>query len=255
MHGPSNPTALARAAKLLRWPAGDPLPPVQDGVLDLLGGAFEPTFTQRTLDTAFTAWFYDRTRDALAPRVGLPDFASEARDTIARLDLQPGHVVLDVACGHGNFTVELAKRVGPAGLVIGLDIARSMLARAANRVRRAGLDNVVLIRGDALALPFADAAFAKLNCSGGLHQMPDLGRALAEFARVSQPGARFAGSGFAASGAQETGLKGWSWRRLKLHFIPAELLAKEIERAGYTDVRITMAGSSMAWAEGRRAAA
>ena len=254
MQGPSNPTALARAEQLLRLSAGAALPPVRDGVLDLLDRSFTPTFTQRTLDTAPTAWFYDRVRDTLAPALGMPTFAEEVAGVAERLALAPGDVVLDVACGHGNFTVELARKVGPTGLVIGLDIARSMLARAARRVRRAGLDNVVLIRGDALALPFVDGAFAKLNCSGGLHQMPDLDRALAEFARVTRPNARFAGSGFAESGAVETGWRGALWRRWKLHVVPIQALAHAIETAGFDDVDVRQAGP-VGYASAQRRAA
>ena len=252
MPGPSNPEALERAAPLLGQSAAELAPRVRDGVLDLLDERFAPTATQRFLDTAATAWLYDRIRDVFAPAIGMPEFAREADEVAARLALAPGDVVLDVACGHGNFTVELARRVGARGLVVGLDISAAMLARAANRVRRAGLDNVLLVRGDALALPFAGAAFAKLNCSGGLHQMPDLGRALGEFARVSAPGARLSGSGFATSGARETGFPGWIWRRFALHFVPAELLAKEIERAGYADVCVERMGAWMAAASARR---
>lgn len=255
MQGPSNPETIERAAPLFGRTAAELAPRVRDGVLDLLGDAFAPTVTQRMLDTAFTAWLYDATRDRLAPRFGIPAFAREADDTAARLAIAPGDVVLDVACGHGNFTVELARRAGPRGLVVGLDISAAMLARAANRVRRARLENVLLVRGDALALPFRDAVFPKLNCSGGLHQMPDLGRALAEMARVSQPGARFSGTGFAATGARERGVTGWLWRRFQLHFVPTELLAKEVERAGFGDVRIAMMGPWMAIAEGRRSLA
>lgn len=252
MHGPSNPETLAKAAPLFGRDAAELAPRVRDGVLDLLDAAFAPTATQRALDTAFSAWLYDRARDAFAPRIGMPPFEREAADTAERLALAPGDVVLDVACGHGNFTVELARRVGPRGIVVGLDISAAMLARAAGRVGRAGLDNVLLVRGDALALPFRDAVFPKLNCSGGLHQMPDLGRALAELARVAQPGARFTGTGFAETGARERGWKGWLWRRFQLHFVPADRLAEEVERAGFEAVRVAMMGPWMAFAEAQR---
>ena len=252
MHGPSNPAALARAAALFM---GDPerlAPRVRDGVLDLLGGGFAPTFTQRTLDTAFTAWLYDVSRDRLAPALGMPEFRAETQATAERLALAKGDVVLDVACGQGNFTVELARRVGPEGLVVGLDIAASMLARAANRVRRERQGNVVLVRGDALALPFRDAVFAKLNCSGGLHQMPDLARALAELARVAKSSAHFAASGFARSDAAERGLRGWLGRRFALHFVPIAQLAQSIERAGFEQVETRMAGAWFGYASARR---
>jgi ubiquinone/menaquinone biosynthesis C-methylase UbiE len=236
---PDAEAALRRAAPLLRIPADARL---EGGVLDLLGARFAPTPTQRMLDTRFTAWFYDRTRDLLAPWVGMARFAQEAQEVADRLALVPGDAVLDIACGHGNFTVELAHRVGPEGLVVGLDISAAMLARAARRVARARLAHVLLVRGDALALPVQDGAFAKVNCSGGLHQLPDLERALAEFARVAAPGARFAASGFAERGEGRDGWHGWLHRRLALHVVPLAPLARALSRAGFAGVATAAAG-------------
>lgn len=247
-----NPSLLDRAAPLFDRDPADLAVRLRDGVVDLLGDGFAPTFTQRTLDTAASAWLYDRVRDALMPRFGLPDFASESQAVAERLALAPGAVVLDVACGHGNFSVDLARRVGREGLVVGLDIAGSMLHRAVARVRRQGLANVLLVRGDALALPFRPGVFDAVNCSGGLHQMPDLARALGEMARVAKPGAHFAASGFARSGAQESGLRGWLWRRLALHFIPVETLRRAIEDAGFADATTQLEGATFAYASARR---
>ena len=68
MPGPSNPETLERAAPLLGQSAAELAPRVRDGVLDLLDERFAPTATQRFLDTAATAWLYDRIRDVFAPR-------------------------------------------------------------------------------------------------------------------------------------------------------------------------------------------
>jgi ubiquinone/menaquinone biosynthesis C-methylase UbiE len=265
-------TPLGRAAPLFRLPGSSAVPeptadrsglrdpesgrcfPVERGVLDLLGDGFAPTLTQRSLDTRPTAWLYDRFRDVFAPRVGMPRFADEADQVASRLALAAGDVVLDVACGHGNFTVELARRVGPEGLVIGLDISRAMLARAARRVARSHLDNVLLVRGDALALPFADAAFAAVNCSGGIHQIPDLPRALAQMARVSAPGAGLSASGFAVPGEEPDGLRGWLRARIALHFVPLARLERQLHEAGFEAVGTRMAGPALGFGWGRRAA-
>ncbi len=267
---PSAASALERAAALLRLPGSPDAAPevlpggagVRDaasgrvfalagGVLDLLG-RFDATPTQRMLDTRASAWLYDRTRDALAPALGMPAFASEAGAVAERLCLAPGDFVLDVACGHGNFTEAISRRVGPEGLVVGLDISSRMLARAARRVARAGLAHVLLVRGDALALPFASGAFAKVNCSGGLHQLPDLGRALAEMARVASHGGRFAASGFAAAGEEPGGLRGWLRRRLALHVVPLGPLARAAGAAGFAAVETRMEGPAVGYVWGRR---
>jgi len=260
------PTVLERAAPLLR-PSGDrDVTPVargeelvdpasgrrwrvEGGVLDLLGDRFVPTATQRMLDTRATAWFYDRARDACAPLIGMPAFATEVRDVVARLALGSGAVVVDVACGHGNFTVELARRVGEGGLAIGLDISAAMLARAAARVRREGVQNVLLLRADALHLPLADGVLPALLCSGGLHQLPDLQRALAEFARVLSPGGRLAASGFAEAGEGSMGWRAWLRRWLALHVVPLARLARALGAAGFDDIGTCTAGPvGYAWA-------
>jgi ubiquinone/menaquinone biosynthesis C-methylase UbiE len=159
-----------------------------------------------------------------------------------------------VACGHGNFTEAIARRVGPEGLVVGLDIAGRMLERAARRVARAGLANVLLVRGDALALPFVAGAFPKVNCSGGLHQLPDLARAFAEMARVTAPGGRFAASGFASAGGRRGAVRELLRRRIALHVVPLAPLARTAEAAGFADVATRMAGPAFGYAWGRRAA-
>lgn len=256
-------SALQRAAPLLRLPGAPGTPPtvlgsgdglrctvtgrefrLRDGVLDLLDPGFRKTAAQKPLDVPVVAWGYDLVRARLAGLFGMPPFETEAADVARRLELQPGDTVLDVACGHGNFTLALARSVGPEGLVVGLDIAGAMLRRAARHLRESGLDNVLLIRGDALALPLADASFARVNCSGGLHSIPDLPRVAREFARVSTPGARLTGSGFAA--APHDRFARWkraSRERFEMHFVDMDWLDRELVRAGWAEVRHEMPSS------------
>src|SRR5512145_1136141 len=59
-----------------------------------------------------------------------------------RARLVAGERVLDVGCGCGDSTLELARRVGPAGQVLGVDLSAPMLARATERARAAGLSQV-----------------------------------------------------------------------------------------------------------------
>jgi ubiquinone/menaquinone biosynthesis C-methylase UbiE len=80
---------------------------------------------------------YDRSLSRLVERY--------RRRAIDRLWLAPGDAVLDVACGTGASLPALAERVGPTGLVVGVDLSPDMLAIAAERVRARGLDNVTLI--------------------------------------------------------------------------------------------------------------
>lgn len=70
------------------------------------------------------------------------------RRAMDRLDLQPGQAVLDLGCGTGPTTVELARRVGPDGSVLGVDIAAAMLARARERASQEGASNVHFVHAD-----------------------------------------------------------------------------------------------------------
>ena len=67
------------------------------------------------------------------------------RRTIDLLELQPGEIVLDVACGTGLSFPLLRERVGPAGRVIGVELSPDMLAQARSRVAAHGWTNVELV--------------------------------------------------------------------------------------------------------------
>ena len=88
-----------------------------------------------------------------------PGMAEEIRIARLLLGLGEGDTVLDVACGPGNFTREFARAVGAGGLALGIDASRTMLERGGEELRRADAANLVLIRGDATALPFRDGSF------------------------------------------------------------------------------------------------
>lgn len=99
--------------------------------------------------------------------------------------------VLDLACGSGIYSRRLAKRLR-GGQVVGLDLSGPMLRYAARTARDAGLSNLSLIQGSALALPFAPSSFDVVNCCGALHLFPDVPKALEEICRVLTPGGQFA---------------------------------------------------------------
>ena len=228
--------------------------PYRNGILDLLEREPHKTVTQRSLDTTLTAWMYERLRNTLTPLLGMLDFPAEVANVQSALDVQAGDIVLDLACGPGNFTVEWAKRAGDEGLVIGLDLSTPMLERAAANVRQWGLDNVLLIRADAQRLPFADGSLEKVNCSGGFHQFPDLPAALREIARISAGGAVLTASTFAEGPRDRfAGLKRWSKHQFSLHFVPLASLEDQLEALGYVDCRWSLPGGWFGYTTARKA--
>jgi demethylmenaquinone methyltransferase/2-methoxy-6-polyprenyl-1,4-benzoquinol methylase len=97
----------------------------------------------------------------------------------------PGARALDVACGTGDLAVELARRVGPTGTVIGTDFSEAMLERA-----RAKSSAVTWEWANALELPYPDDGFDATTVGFGARNLSDLDRGLAEMARVVRPGGR-----------------------------------------------------------------
>jgi demethylmenaquinone methyltransferase / 2-methoxy-6-polyprenyl-1,4-benzoquinol methylase len=102
--------------------------------------------------------------------------------------LAPGDRALDVATGTGDLALELARRVGPSGEVVGSDFSEGMLEIA--RRKAAGVGNVRWEHGNALALAYADDEFAAATVGFGARNFSDLSRGLAEMARVVRPGGR-----------------------------------------------------------------
>ena len=123
-----------------------------------------------------------------------PSMEGELRLARELLDLRRDgeQTVLDLACGTGNFTRELGRAVGRAGLAVGVDVSETMLARAAERARGAGLPNVAYVREAAEALPLADGVCEAVCCFAALHLFADPFAALGRVHDVLRPNGRLA---------------------------------------------------------------
>ena len=104
--------------------------------------------------------------------------------------LQPGERVVDVGCGAGLDSLIAARMVGAEGHVIGVDMTPAMLAKARVSATEKGYSQVTFREGYAEALPAPDDWADVVISNGVLNLMPDKTAALAEMARVLQPGGR-----------------------------------------------------------------
>lgn len=101
--------------------------------------------------------------------------------------LHPGLRLLDVGCGPGTITADLAALVAP-GPVVAVDAAAGILAEARRTVDARNLDNVTFEQADAAALPYPDGHFDVVHAHQVLQHLPDPVAALRELRRVCRPG-------------------------------------------------------------------
>ena len=122
---------------------------------------------------------YDRVNTVLSVGTDAGWRRRAARET----RLRPGGSALDVACGSGKLTAELAKIAGPGGRAVGLDFSARML-----EVARRAYPSIEFIEGDALRLPFDDLSFDASTIAFGLRNLADPVLGLREMTRVARRG-------------------------------------------------------------------
>ena len=147
--------------------------------------ADQPTTAGETYQSAeaVEAW-----RRAAARRAETYGAATELMLDLA--EIGPGCRVLDVAAGAGDQTLLAARRVGPSGYVLAVDISAAMLAVAADAASEAGLTNVETCVLDARSLDLESDSFDAAISRFGIMLIPDPVKALAEAMRVLKPGGK-----------------------------------------------------------------
>lgn len=129
---------------------------------------------------------YDMMNDILSFR----RHKSWRKFTMRKMEVKPGHITLDLCCGTCDWTVALAK-ASVNGKTVGLDFSRNMLDIGQAKINKLGLSNqITLIQGNAMELPFEDNSFDFVTIGFGLRNVPDYAKVLKEMKRVVKPGGR-----------------------------------------------------------------
>ncbi len=120
----------------------------------------------------------------------MAEIIRQRSQTIAALNLRAGDRVVDVGCGPGLLTREIALAVGESGYVLGIDVSESMLNLA--RRRSNDLTQIELKNNSADTISAPDNSFDAVTCTQLLLYLPNVAETIQEMARVLKPGGRIA---------------------------------------------------------------
>jgi arsenite methyltransferase len=155
-------------------------------------------------------------------------------------DLQEGEVVLDLGSGAGADVLISARRVGPTGRAIGLDMTDEMLELARGNAAAAGAANVQFLKGhiEEIPLPAASVDVVISNCV--INLSADKPQVLREAARVLKPGGRFAVSDVVADPDMDEATRAdmAAWTGCIAGALTREQFEAQLAAAGLVDVEI-----------------
>jgi SAM-dependent methyltransferase len=155
-------------------------------------------------------------------------------------DLKEGETVLDLGSGAGADVLISARRVGPTGKAIGLDMTDEMLSLARSNAEEAGVENVEFRKGFIEAIPLCDASVDVVISNCVLNLSADKPQVLREVARVLRPGGRFAISDVVADEDMDDATRAdmQQWTGCIAGALTREHFNDALAGAGLTDIEI-----------------
>ncbi|WP_082079857.1 class I SAM-dependent methyltransferase [Williamsia herbipolensis] len=237
------PRPIGSAADRVRALLTVPVRDESSGYLDVLPPPeTAQSLSLRMMQNPVFAEVYERAWRPVFTRLfslGGTSTAAFDKQLTARLSRPGDRMILDVACGPGNYTRRFGTGLDRAGLAVGLDFSAPMLGRAV-------LDNtgpqVAYVRGDAHALPFFDNTFDTVACLAALYLITDPMAVIDELARVVAPGGEvvvFTTVRTRLTSVPGTGLLN---RATGFRIFDRDEITDRLAAAGLTDIEQTITG-------------
>ena len=156
-------------------------------------------------------------------------------------DLHEGETVLDLGSGAGADVFISARRVGPSGRAIGLDMTDEMLELARANAREAGIDNAEFLKGYLEDVPLGDETVDVVISNCVINLAADKRRVLSEAARVLRPGGRFAISDVIADPDmdEQTRADMAAWTGCIAGALTETEFRSALDSAGFSEIEIT----------------
>lgn len=169
------------------------------------------------------------------------DISLGCGDPVTLASLKPGQTVLDLGSGGGIDCFLAAKKVGPTGKVIGVDMTASMIERARTNKEKVGAINVDFRLGEIEHLPVADNTVDVIISNCVINLSPDKPQVFREAFRVMKPGGRLAVSDIVTDGPLPDVLKNSlsAWAGCVAGALDISEYIAAIETAGFVDVDLT----------------
>jgi ubiquinone/menaquinone biosynthesis C-methylase UbiE len=165
--------------------------------------------------------------------------------------MQPGQVVLDIGSGGGIDVFLAAKKVGPDGKAIGVDMTPSMLERARRTAENNGLTNVEFRQGQADSLPVEDGSVDLIISNCVINLTEDKGRVFREAYRALKNGSRLSISDVVTSGSLSAAGRqsAENWGGCVYGALPEQEYLDLIAQAGFTDIQCRRSAQA-GWVDG-----
>ncbi|WP_165075615.1 arsenite methyltransferase [Paludisphaera rhizosphaerae] len=222
-------------------------PSIEEVVRDKYGAIADSSLSSEHKGVHRIAEAFGYSAEELASIPAEANMGLSCGNPTATANLRPGEVVVDLGSGGGLDVFLAAKKVGPTGKAIGIDMTPSMLERARANAKKQGLDNVEFHEATIDKLPLVDATVDCVISNCVINLAPDKAAVFREIFRVLKSGGRLAVSDIALKKPLPPEIEQdlFAYVGCIAGAVPIEDYVRDLKAAGFSDVQVVDAGKDL----------